>query len=133
MAVLYDKPIPIKGFKQNIEDLEQYCRHNQDMEIYLKEWVPMEVVQHIKKKYGSQIICPNIGQVITEIFTNMINEAAWRRRTKTKVPNPALLNEAHNRTLMALQGFLGNDPLRMIVSDMMCLLRYYSGKKDIDL
>lgn len=130
--VIYEKPIPVKAYKQNFDELELFCRHNQDMEILLKEWVPLEVVMHVRQKYGSQLIVPNIGQVLTEIFTKMIDEAAFRKRTNTKAANPTIVSELENRTLMGLMGFLGKDPLRMVVNDIHCLLRYYSGKKDID-
>lgn len=129
--VIYEKPIPIKSFKQNFEELEIFCKHNRDVEIAIKVWVPAEVCQYIKQRYGSTLIVPHIGQTMGAIFTKLIDEAAFRRRSKTSLPNPVILTKSEKETLLSLQGFLGNDPLRMLVSDMYCLSRYYCGEKEI--
>ncbi len=133
MGVLYEKPIPIKGYKQNLEELEQFCRRHKDMEVSLMDWLPAEHVLYMKKKHGVTIKAQHLGYNLGIILGKIFDETAYRLRTKTNVPNPTILTAMERRILMSAEGFLGKHPLRMVLSAMFCLARYYSGAKEIEI
>lgn len=131
--VIYDKPIPIKEYKQNLDDLDQFCRHHKDMEILINDWLPLEHVMYFKKKHGVTLKVQPLGFTLGIILGKIFDETAHRLRTKTNTANPGILNQMENRTLLAAQGFLGKHPLRSVLNAMFCLARFYSGTKNIDL
>ena len=131
--VIFDKPIVIKEYKQNLEDLEMFCARHKDMEILVNDWLPLEHVMYLNKKHGVTLRVQPLGITLGSILGKVFDETAYRLRTKTATPNPTILTSMENRTLLAAQGFLGKHPLRMVLNSMYCLARYYSGAKNIDL